>query len=172
MKERLILVLILVLFNIKINSGNYPIILNSRITNNQNSNLIINIDKYIGLKYIWGSKNIKNKGLDCSGLTYNIFKDNNIIIPFGSYQQVNLGEEIDFKDIQRGDLLFFDFKRSNRINHAAIYIGDSAIFHSVLRGCVIDSLNSSKWNKYKRYLVVVKRIKKGEMSKTPFNVKK
>lgn len=115
----------------------------------------INTKKYLGLPYRWGSIDT-TKGVDCSGLIYNVFKDNKITIPRGSYNQVKDGTEVALKDLKYGDLLFFDIKKG-KISHVAIYL-DSCILHSVRRGVVIDSLNSNHWRVFKRYLVVCKRF--------------
>ena len=58
------------------------------------------------------------KGMDCSGFTKMVYLMNGFIIPRDASQQVNAGKivdtNLDFIDLEKGDLLFFGTKATNR----------------------------------------------------------
>ena len=90
--------------------------------------LITFAKSFIGTPYLWGGKS--SHGFDCSGFVQTVFKMCGINMPRDASQQIlrkNLFE-IDFKNINIGDLLFF--KEQKNINHVAIYIGNNQIIHS------------------------------------------
>jgi len=118
--------------------------------------LYININKYINTKYLYGGLSLN--GIDCSGLTYLIYKDNNINIPRSSICQSKKGNLIKFYNIKIGDLLFFG---QSNISHTAIYIGNNKILHAISKGVTIDSIGSRVWNNYwKPRFKFIKRYKK------------
>lgn len=123
--------------------------------------IFVDYNKYLGTRYKWGGTNIK-KGLDCSSFTQHVFKDNNIEIPRNSREQAKQGSEVEFKDLRRGDLLFFSKRYDLKtIGHVSLYIGNNQIIHAVTRGVVIDSIGDSRWNNYwEKRLLNIRRIEK------------
>ena len=98
------------------------------VTKKTVNDLIIFAKSFLGTPYLWGGKS--SLGFDCSGLVQTVFKMCGINMPRDASQQIlrkNLFE-IDFKNINIGDLLFF--KEQKTINHVAIYIGNNQIIHS------------------------------------------
>ena len=67
---------------------------------------------------------------DCSGFVYYVFKNNGISIPRSSLTQSQSGEQLSRKEIQRGDILFFDTHDRKHINHSGIYLGKGKFIHS------------------------------------------
>lgn len=61
---------------------------------------------YLGTPYVWGGNT--HKGIDCSGLTKNVYEENRVGIPRVSRQQWKVGEKIKWKDLREGDLVFFN----------------------------------------------------------------
>jgi cell wall-associated NlpC family hydrolase len=61
---------------------------------------------YLGTPYVWGGTT--HKGIDCSGFTQNSFGENKVRIPRVSRDQWKTGDPIGWKDLRKGDLVFFN----------------------------------------------------------------
>lgn len=66
---------------------------------------------------------------DCSGFTQGIYKHFGIDIPRVARDQAEVGREVELKDIQPGDLVFYSSNGST-VTHAALYIGNGKIIHA------------------------------------------
>lgn len=66
---------------------------------------------------------------DCSGFTQGIYKHFGIDIPRVARDQTEVGREVELKDIQPGDLVFYSSNGST-VTHAALYIGNGKIIHA------------------------------------------
>ncbi|WP_298780406.1 C40 family peptidase [uncultured Polaribacter sp.] len=105
----------------------------SWLTNlNATQNNIENVAKKMdGFPYLWGGTS--TKGMDCSGFTKMVYLLNGFIIPRDASQQINAGKIVDknlnFKDLQKGDLLFFGTKatsnKKQRVVHVGIWLGNN-----------------------------------------------
>lgn len=84
--------------------------------------------EFVGNPYVWGGTSL-TKGADCSGFVLSIYKKYGIELPHYSKSQSNYGTEINYKDAQPGDLLFYGSSKST-ISHVAIYLGDGQIVHA------------------------------------------
>ena len=85
--------------------------------------------KFLGNRYVYGGTSLTN-GIDCSGFTMKVYKEFGYNIPRTSYQQAaasNL-QDVSFKDLKKGDLIFYS--DGSRVNHVAIYIGNGKIIHA------------------------------------------
>ncbi len=102
------------------------------------------------------------KGFDCSGFTSYAFADIGILLSRDSRSQSQQGVKIPTKDIQVGDLIFFEKK--GRIFHVAmVYKVEEerfAIIHSTSsRGVVIDYTDGVSWEGYwKDKVAFVRRV--------------
>lgn len=100
--------------------------------------------KYLGKPYIYGSTNLE-RGTDCSGFTYSVFKNFGININRVSKDQFLNGTPVEKQNLMLGDLVFFNTGGNSPISHVGIYIGNSQYIHctdSKNQGVIISSLNS------------------------------
>lgn len=87
---------------------------------------------FMDTPYLWGGRTLM--GLDCSGFTQLIFRIAGHSIPRDAYQQVEIGETINFiAESKTGDLAFFD-NTEGKITHVGLVIkqesGDYTIIHA------------------------------------------
>ncbi|MGI4875817.1 MAG: NlpC/P60 family protein [Janthinobacterium lividum] len=83
---------------------------------------------YLRAPYVWGGKSVF--GLDCSGLTQQLFGLIGVQLPRDARQQIAFGETVDFVTQARpGDLAFFDNTEGN-IVHVGVVLDDSTILHA------------------------------------------
>jgi hypothetical protein len=126
----------------------------------EKANSIFDVAKeYLNSPYLWGGKT--PFGIDCSGLTQVVFRFFGINLPRDASQQVECGMEVDFCDIELGDVAFFQNKEG-RIIHVGILDGLNSIIHA--SGCVrIDRITSegilnNETNEMTHYLNCIKRF--------------
>ncbi|WP_414600972.1 glucosaminidase domain-containing protein [Clostridium sp.] len=98
--------------------------------------------------YVWGggrnTDDISKLKFDCSSFVHWCYA--NAGINLGEYTNVvtfslvNMGKEVDAKDMKRGDLIFFDTEGVAN-NHVGIYLGDNKFLHDAEpNGVWINSL--------------------------------
>jgi lipoprotein Spr len=95
-------------------------------------NLILRANDWLGVRYRLPGRS--RKGVDCSNFTSIITKEVlGMDIPAGAATQATLFPKIDkIEDLQFGDFVFFAGrnKKSKRIGHVGIYIGNGLFIHS------------------------------------------
>jgi cell wall-associated NlpC family hydrolase len=60
---------------------------------------------------------------DCSGWVQGIYKKFGVHLPRTSREQARIGTPIQFKDMKKGDLMFFSTRDDKVITHVGIYLG-------------------------------------------------
>jgi cell wall-associated NlpC family hydrolase len=130
------------------------------------------ISYYMGVDYQYGGTT--KEGLDCSGFVMKAYERAGVKVPRTSEMQFNSGRNVSEKELQYGDLLFFNkycyasysyatasilsgaFARNEQPCHVGIYIGNGRFIHSSSSkgGVTVSNLNQDCW---KRSLIGVRR---------------
>ncbi|MET9327079.1 C40 family peptidase [Tsukamurella sp. NPDC003166] len=99
-----------------------------------------------GLPYSYGSAGPTS--FDCSGLVYWSMKQAGITVPRDSYGQLGGGRAVAIADLQPGDIVIY-----NGGSHAALYIGNGKVVHSVNYGIPVkvSPLNEMSVYSARRY---------------------
>ena len=87
---------------------------------------------------------------DCSSFTKYVFSKNGITLPRVSKDQARVGQYIPANRLQKGDLIFFDSKKSSEVSHVGIYLSKGYFIHasSAQDKVTISNLNSSYYSKH------------------------
>jgi hypothetical protein len=117
-------------FNInQMDEGNYTTIVSDLVTGETPSLQIEELAKSkLGKTYKWGGNGPYD--YDCSGFTKEVFELNGITIPRVSKDQAEVGLKISKKNLQKGDLIFFNDKHSSTVSHVGIYLGHGKFIHA------------------------------------------
>ena len=100
----------------------------------------------IGINYRRGGSSPEN-GLDCSGLVRYVFREaHGTELPRTSAEISKMGESVEKKDLQPGDLVFFNTLRK-AFSHVGIYLGDNKFIHAPSSGGAvrIESMDLDYW---------------------------
>ncbi|MBZ9632164.1 C40 family peptidase [Salegentibacter sp. LM13S] len=113
-------------------------------------NIISKAKSFEGTRYKYGGTT--KQGMDCSGLIYTSFLEEDIAIPRTSREMSLEGKRLYLKQVTPGDLLFFETNKNRKvINHVGLVVErerDNIYFihSSTSRGVIISSLSESYWN--------------------------
>jgi len=113
------------------------------------SNKIENTAKaLLGTDYKYGANGPYQ--YDCSSFTKYVFSKQGINIPRVSRDQAQKGQYIKARQLQKGDLVFFDSKKSAKVSHVGIYLGRGNFIHasSAQDKVTISNLNSNYYSKH------------------------
>jgi cell wall-associated NlpC family hydrolase len=103
----------------------------------------------IGVSYKFGGSS-PDGGLDCSGLVRHVFEEvTGVSLPRTAKEMSKVGAKVSAKDLQPGDLVFFNTRRF-AYSHVGIYLGDNRFVHAPSRGSEvrIASIDQSYWQKH------------------------
>lgn len=112
------------------------------------SELVSTAMGFIGVPYRRGG-NSAETGFDCSGLVHAIFeKTKGLALPRRAAEQAAATEVIDRKDLQPGDLVFFNTMR-RAFSHVGIYLGDGKFIHAPRTGAHVrvEDMSTSYWQR-------------------------
>jgi len=115
----------------------------------QKKNIVRHAVQSLGLPYKWGGQSPES-GFDCSGLTSYTHKKAGIIIPRTAKAQFSKGQSIEKKNLQAGDLVFFNAPQKKGGWHVGIYIGKGHIIHAPGKASPVTygDLNHPYFKKY------------------------
>jgi len=112
------------------------------------SDLTMKAMDFMGIRYKRGGNTPEN-GLDCSGFVRLVFKDAvGENLPRTAAEISRVGENIDQKDLQPGDLVFYNTLKRG-FSHVGIYLGDNKFIHSPSAGgqVRVESMDLAYWKK-------------------------
>ena len=114
-------------------------------------------DDWKGTRYSFGGDSAN--GIDCSALTRRIYRSVfSFELPRISTDQIKEGTIVNRNNLKPGDILYF--RPENRVNHTAVYIGNSLFINaSSSKGVILSSLDSTYWGKYFIYGVRVEKAR-------------
>ena len=132
---------------------------NNSATTKKADRIIEHASSYFGTKYKYGGTS--KAGMDCSGLVFTAFGEEDIQLPRVSRDMAKKGEKISLSEVNNGDLLFFaTSKNRSRINHVGVVSevknGIIKFIHSTISEGVTES--SLLQNYWKNALVKATRI--------------
>jgi cell wall-associated NlpC family hydrolase len=115
---------------------------------NRASELALSAMGMLGIRYKYGGTTPEH-GLDCSGLVRYVFKQAwGANLPRTSEEISKVGQHVDTKDLQPGDLVFYNTLKRG-FSHVGIYLGDNKFIHSPSAGgeVRIESMDIGYWKK-------------------------
>jgi cell wall-associated NlpC family hydrolase len=112
------------------------------------SELVVNAMGFLGVPYRRGG-NSAETGFDCSGFVRAMYQSTvGMILPRRANEQAAATEKIDKKDLQPGDLVFFNTMR-HAFSHVGIYIGEGKFIHSPKPGAQVrvEDMGVAYWKR-------------------------
>jgi gamma-D-glutamyl-L-lysine dipeptidyl-peptidase len=91
------------------------------------TDLVATAESFLGVPYLWGGTS--TRGIDCSGLTQQVYRLNGVGLDRDADQQALGGRPVDVA--RPGDLFFFG---KDRVTHTAIATGERTFIHAPQSG--------------------------------------
>ena len=100
------------------------------------SDLVLTAMGFLGVPYRRGGNTVET-GFDCSGFVRAMYGQTiGLILPRRANEQAAATQTIDRKDLQPGDLVFFNTMRK-AFSHVGIYVGEGKFIHSPKPGAQV-----------------------------------
>ena len=112
------------------------------------SELVVTAMGFLGVPYRRGGNSVET-GFDCSGFVRAIYEQTvGLVLPRRANEQAAATQVIDKRDLQPGDLVFFNTLR-RAFSHVGIYVGDGKFIHSPKPGAQVrvEDINGSYWQR-------------------------
>ena len=110
------------------------------------SDLVVNAMGFLGVPYRRGGNNA-DTGFDCSGFVRAMYEQTvGLVLPRRANEQAAATQTIDKKDLQPGDLVFFNTMR-RAFSHVGIYVGEGKFIHSPKPGAQVrvEDMGGNYW---------------------------
>ncbi|EER59754.1 NLP/P60 protein [Acidovorax delafieldii 2AN] len=120
----------------------------AHVVADRTADLVVNAMGFIGVPYRRGGSSAAT-GFDCSGFVRAIYEQTvGMILPRRADQQAATTQVIDKKELQPGDLVFFNTMR-RAFSHVGIYVGDGKFIHSPRTGSEVrvEDMRQSYWQR-------------------------
>ncbi len=108
--------------------------------------LVINALAHLGIRYVRGGTSPES-GFDCSGFVRHVYQNTiGLLLPRTSAEMAQRGSKVDKKELQPGDLVFFNTLR-RAFSHVGIYVGDGKFVHAPSSGGAVrvEEMSSPYW---------------------------
>ena len=100
------------------------------------SELVMHAMGFLGVPYRRGGSSV-DTGFDCSGFVRAMYEQTvGLVLPRRANEQAAATQTIDRKDLQPGDLVFFNTMR-RAFSHVGIYVGEGKFIHSPKPGAQV-----------------------------------
>ncbi len=112
------------------------------------SEVVVHGLSYLDTPYRYGGQS-RDSGIDCSALVQQVFAEAlELKLPRTTRGLSRTGQKISRKDLQTGDLVFFNTRR-RAYSHVGIYVGNGRFLHAPSKGgkVRIERLNVRYWSK-------------------------
>lgn len=112
------------------------------------SDLVVHAMGFLGVPYRMGGSSM-DTGFDCSGFVKAVFEQAlGFVLPRKAEQQAAATENIDKKDLQPGDLVFFNTLH-RAFSHVGIYVGNNRFIHSPKPGAEVrvENMGLAYWDR-------------------------
>jgi cell wall-associated NlpC family hydrolase len=112
-------------------------------------------EQQIGDRYAWGAEGPNS--FDCSGLVHYAYKGTGASLARTTAEaQSHKGKTVSVKNLQKGDLLYFDWNNDGNVDHVGIYAGKGKMVHASSGSGKVKKVALSSY--YKQHLDTAKRI--------------
>ena len=114
-------------------------------SSNSNFKSVYKVAKsHLGARYVYGATG--PSAFDCSGFTSYIYKKGaKTTLPRTAQAQYNKYKHVSYKNIQKGDLVFFGYSKGS-ISHVGMYIGGGKMIDAQNRGVVREAVHAPWWH--------------------------
>jgi cell wall-associated NlpC family hydrolase len=112
------------------------------------SELVVTAMGFLGVPYRRGGNSVET-GFDCSGFVRAIYEQTvGLILPRRANEQAAATQVIDKRELQPGDLVFFNTLR-RAFSHVGIYVGEGKFIHSPKPGAQVrvEDMNAGYWQR-------------------------
>ena len=112
------------------------------------SELVVNAMGFLGVPYRRGG-NSAETGFDCSGFVRAMYEQTvGLMLPRRANEQAAATQKIEKKDLQPGDLVFFNTMR-RAFSHVGIYVGEGKFIHSPKPGAEVrvEDMGVNYWSR-------------------------